>query len=262
MNTLIQVKNLSVHLSGFCLLKEVTFDLEAHDRLMIVGPNGAGKSTLIQAMVQGVPYQGEIILEGTNLASLSSQERARKVGVFAQRNEVHYGFSVKEVVALGRYSYRQGFLSANDEEEQIKVKEALEATGLSGKSEQSVLTLSGGELQRVFLAQLFAQDPQILLLDEPTNHLDILFHKELQELISTWAQKNGRAVIAVVHDLSLARLYGNKTLLLAGGEVKAFGSQKEVFGQGPLNEVYQMDVFRWMETLYAPWSTREGIKAN
>lgn len=253
MKSLLQVENLSVHLSGFCLLKEVTFQLEAHDRLMIVGPNGAGKSTLIQALVQGVPYQGEILMEGTNIAFLNNQERAKKVGVFAQRNEVHYGFTVREVVSLGRYAYRKGFLSSDDEEGRRKVEEALEATGLNGKSEQSVLTLSGGELQRTFLAQLFAQDPQILLLDEPTNHLDILFHKELQDLIFTWSQKKNRAVIAVVHDLSLARLYGNKVMLLSDGELMAYGQQEDVFNHGPFNEVYQMDIDEWMNTLYAPW---------
>lgn len=253
MKSLLQVENLSVHLSGFCLLKEVTFQLEAHDRLMIVGPNGAGKSTLIQALVQGVPYQGEILMEGTNIAFLNNQERAKKVGVFAQRNEVHYGFTVREVVSLGRYAYRKGFLSSDDEEGRRKVEEALEATGLNGKSEQSVLTLSGGELQRTFLAQLFAQDPQILLLDEPTNHLDILFHKELQDLIFTWSQKKNRAVIAVVHDLSLARLYGNKVMLLSDGELMAYGQQEDVFNHGPFNKVYQMDIDEWMNTLYAPW---------
>ena len=103
------------------------------------------------------------------------------------------------------------------------VARALELTGMARFVDQNVLTLSGGELQRTFLAQLFAQNPSVLLLDEPTNHLDLVYQKQVFELIAEWVKTPGRSVVSVVHDLSLARAYGTHGLLLDGGQVAAIG---------------------------------------
>ena len=179
-------------------------------------------------------------------------ELARNIGVLAQSHYVGYSFSVEEVVRLGRYAYAPTIFSHHSGEEQA-VREALEQTGRYEQRRQSVLTLSGGELQRTCLAQTFAQDPRLLLLDEPTNHLDLVYQKQVFELIQTWLSGQDRAVISVVHDLSLARAYGTRALLLDKGQVVADGAMAEVFSDDVLNRVYHMDVRDWMIRMLAQW---------
>ena len=117
-----------------------------------------------------------------------------------------------------------------------------------------MLTLSGGELQRTFLAQVLAQDPKLLLLDEPTNHLDLIYQKQIFALISSWLREPGRAVVSVVHDLSLARSFGTDALLMDHGRQIAHGSAAQVLTPERLNAVYGMDVPAWMRSLYAQWA--------
>ena len=116
-----------------------------------------------------------------------------------------------------------------------------------------MLTLSGGELQRTFLAQIFAQNPQILILDEPTNHLDLVYQQRTFELINEWLKTPGRAVISVVHDLNLAKAYGTSVLLLNHGKTVSHGTPNEALSAETLMSVYNMDVQKWMKTMLSQW---------
>ena len=118
---------------------------------------------------------------------------------------------------------------------------------------RNMLTLSGGEQQRVFLAQVFAQDPDLLILDEPANHLDLPFQQELFDLIGAWLQSPGRAVITVMHDLNLARRYGTHALLLERGKCVSKGLISEVMTPENLQQVYGMDVYAWMREMLSQW---------
>ena len=249
---MLKVENLSVTYGDLTILNGVSFDLAPGEWLMIVGPNGAGKSTLINAVTGGVPAKGNVFFEGRDARTMKAHELARGIGVLAQNHFVGYAFSVEEVVRLGRYAYAPTIFSRHSGEEQA-VRAALEQTGLYELRHQSVLTLSGGELQRTFLAQTFCQDPRLLLLDEPTNHLDLVYQKQVFELIQKWLKQEGRAVISVVHDLSLARAYGTRALLLDHGRVMADGPMEKVFSDEVLNRVYGMDVRDWMIRMLAQW---------
>ena len=252
--TLFKSENITVKISNLTLVNEVSFEVNENDKLIIIGPNGAGKSTLIRALAQGLPYKGKAYLRGKDLAKMKQIEIARSIGVLAQSHNINYSFTVEEIVSLGRYAYSQGLLMKNKDDKQY-IEEALEMTGLSDKRNQSVLTLSGGEIQRTFLAQVFAQNPEILILDEPTNHLDIQYQKQVFELIEKWMKNNGKSVIAVVHDLSLASFFGNQFLLMNKGNVIAEGTDKEVLIPEKLNNVYGMNVCEWMNTLYNQWES-------
>ena len=149
---MLKVENLSVAYGDLTILKDVSFSLEPGEWLMIVGPNGAGKSTLINAITGGVPAKGDVIFEGRNTRTMKPHELARGIGVLAQSHFVGYSFSVEEVVRLGRYAYAPTIFSRHSGEEDA-VRQALEQTGMWEQRRQSVLTLSGGELQRTFLAQ-------------------------------------------------------------------------------------------------------------
>ena len=100
---------------------------------------------------------------------------------------------------------------------------------------------------------MFAQDPKLLLLDEPTNHLDLVYQKQIFDMIADWLKAPGRAVISVVHDLSLAKAYGTKALLMHQGDSIAQGNVSEVLVPEHLNRVYQMNVQAWMHQMLSQW---------
>ena len=250
---MLDVKNLTVRYGTLAAVDQLSFTVSEGQWLMIVGPNGAGKSTILNAVSQGVPYTGTILFEGKDLAKMDTASRARSIGVLSQNHFVGYAFTVEEVVRLGRYAHRGGLFSSRNKDDETAIEEALERTGLGFLRRQSVLTLSGGELQRTFLAQVFAQNPRFLLLDEPTNHLDLVYQKQIFGLISEWLRTPGRAVVSVVHDLSLAKAYGTKALLLHHGHMAAYGDTESVMGAENLNTVYDMDVAEWMRTMLGQW---------
>ena len=251
---MLEVEHLSVRYGAFAAVDDCSFSVSDGQWLMIIGPNGAGKSTILSAVSQGVPYTGAIRFAGQDLKKTDAAARARSIGILSQNHFVGYAFTVEEVVRLGRYSHRSGLFSSRRAEDEAAVEDALERTGLTALRGQSVLTLSGGELQRTFLAQVFAQDPRYLLLDEPTNHLDLVYQKQIFALISEWLKTPGRAVVSVVHDLSLAKAYGTQALLLHRGRVVAHGDTGTVMRPENLNAVYDMDVAAWMRTMLEQWN--------
>jgi len=253
---MLDVKGLSVRYGDLVIVDDVSFQVESGQWLMIVGPNGAGKSTIIGAVSGGVPHSGHIDCMGKDMVSYKPHEIARIIGVLSQQYMVSYPFTVAEVVRMGRYAHSKGIFAGGSDEDEAAVARAIELTGLEPFLDHSVLTLSGGELQRTFLAQLFAQNPKLLILDEPTNHLDLVYQKQVFALISEWLKTPGRAVVSVVHDLSLARAYGTDALLLHESRAVAQGGAKEVLSPENLNRVYSMDVFEWMRQMFEQW--KEG----
>ena len=251
--TVLEVNDLSVRYGDLVIVERLRFTVEAGQWLMIVGPNGAGKSTLLNALTQGVSYTGEVRLEGKNVKAIKPARLAREMGMLMQSHEAAYSFTVEEVVALGRYAWSSRFLAGRGDGDREAVENALRLTGMEAQRGQSIRTLSGGELQRTFLAQVFAQDPKLLLLDEPTNHLDLVYQKQVFGIIADWLKTPGRAVASVVHDLSLARAYGTHALLMDHGRAVACGPAGEVLTPVNLDPVYQMDVAAWMRALLAQW---------
>lgn len=251
---MLEVKNLSVNYGEFDALHNLTFSADNASWLMIVGPNGAGKSTAVSAISQSIKYSGEILLDGKNLKEFKPKQLAQNIGVLSQKNSAGYSFTVNEIVRLGRYAYSDNVFGTLSDEDSAHIANALEKTGMAEFAEKSILTLSGGELQRAFLAQVFAQNPKMLILDEPTNHLDLVYQKQVFELIEKWISDTGRSVISVVHDLSLARAYGTHALLLDGGRTVAFGKAKDVLNRENLSAAYSMDVFGWTNELLSAWT--------
>ena len=250
---MLDIRGLSVRYGDLVIVDEVSFSVGSGAWLMIVGPNGAGKSTIINAISGGAQYSGHISCMGKDIKSYKPHDIAKIIGVLSQRHLISYPFTVGEIVRLGRYAHSKGVFAGGTDEDEQAVARAIELTGMGPFLDQSALTLSGGELQRTFLAQLFAQEPSILILDEPTNHLDLVYQKQVFALIGEWLKTPGRAVVSVVHDLSLARAYGTDALLLHEGKVVSQGPAHETLSPENLNEVYSMDVFEWMRTMLAQW---------
>lgn len=250
---MLNVENMTVRYGENTIVKAISFDVLEGQWLMLVGPNGAGKSTIVNAIAQGVPYSGNVTFGGKDVHRMKPSEFAKNCGILTQTHNVNYSFTVEEIIRLGRYSYSGGLFAKSSSNDDKAVEDAARLTGMLSLMQQSVLTLSGGELQRTFLAQLFAQNPRLLILDEPSNHLDLVYQRQIFELTREWLAHSGRAVISVVHDLSLAKKYGTHALLLHNGRIEAFDTADKVLTRANLNTVYSMDVYAWMQSQITIW---------
>lgn len=250
---MMHAEHVAVSYGDFRALKDMSFHVEKGQWLMIIGPNGAGKSTVVKAISQGVAYEGKISYCGQNLATMNPRDIAMEIAILAQNRYVNYDFKVEDIVALGRYAHGTGLFPRLTDEDRALIDHALEMTGMEKLRHKTILTLSGGEIQRCFLSRVFAQDPKLLILDEPTNHLDLQYQKQLFELIKDWLTED-KAVISVVHDLLLARAYGTHGLLLGEGKSVAAGKIEDILDPDCVNPVYKMDIHQWMRSLLKCWA--------
>lgn len=208
----------------------------------VLGPNGSGKSTLLKCIYRTLtPDSGAIFLNGTPLSDYSYRKSAQLLAVLAQHNFYNFDFSVKDVVLMGRAPYKKALETDNATDHRL-VAESLDLVGMSGFSDRSFKTLSGGEQQRVILARALVQQTPCLILDEPTNHLDIKYQLQMMDLVCGL----DRTVIAAIHDLNIAAMYCDRIYLLKSGEVFAAGSVDEVLTKQNIAQVYGVDatVFR------------------
>lgn len=207
---------------------------------VVVGPNGSGKSTLLKVMVgQTAAKSGSVYLDGKPLAQWSGREVAKRVAYLPQsRNDTN--ISVFRMALHGRFPYLSYPRHYTDKDEEMVVR-AAERMGIRDLLEKSVSELSGGEKQRAFLTMALVQDAPILLLDEPTTYLDISAQLELMELLAQLARE-GKTVIAVLHDLNHALRFADEIVLLANGELKQCGTPEEVRKASILEEVFHVRI--------------------
>ena len=250
---MLQVEHLSVRYGNRTVVDNVSFEVRPGEWWVIAGPNGAGKTSLISALTCCTGSTGSVRVDGKEAAGYKPGELARRIGVLAQTNPAMYDFTVGEVVEMGRYAHREGFLRSRDPEGPEKVTEALVLTEMESMRDRSMLSVSGGESQRAFLAQVLAQDPKLLILDEPANHLDLPFQSRFLGMVRQWLTGPGRAVITVLHDLTLARRYATHALLMCDGKAEACGPAADVLTPENLYRVYRMDVYAWMRESLALW---------
>lgn len=228
-----------------------SLELRSGRVLALVGPNGSGKSTLLRALARLHPRDaGTITLgEDEGLDSLSAQEFSRRVTMLSQNRPHPHGLTVADVVAFGRHPYRRRFAGPSPDDHEA-ITWALAATGTEAMATRAVDELSGGELQRVWLATCLAQRTGVLMLDEPTNHLDLRYQVEVLDLARDLADEHGVAVGLVLHDLDQAASVADEIVLLHQGRVRASGAPDEVLTTDLLTEVYDLpiDVVRDPET--------------
>ncbi|WP_291278038.1 ABC transporter ATP-binding protein [Galactobacter sp.] len=223
----------------------VSLELTPGSVTALVGPNGSGKSTLLRSLARlHAPDTGRILIGDDNLldaAEHSAREFARDVTLFAQSRIAPAGLSVREIVEFGRHPYRKRFagMSAQDRD---AVNRAMAVTGISDMASRPASQLSGGEVQRVWLACCLAQETGIVLLDEPTNHLDLRYQTEILDLILDLSQEIGAAVGVVLHDLDQAARVADTVALLAEGSVLASGSPLDVLTADHIGTAYGVPV--------------------
>jgi iron complex transport system ATP-binding protein len=201
----LKISDLSLTLGGRQILQAINLAMETGEALALVGPSGAGKTTLVRAILGLQPTAaGKITINGQDLRRLSGRERASRLGWLPQMGMVAEPIAVADLVAAARFRFdelRPTTLAA--------VGAALASCGIARLGSQAVNTLAGGELQRVAVAALVAQDPETFLLDEPSNHLDVRRQRDLYRLLGDeW--RGGRGLMVITHDVNLLAALGGQ----------------------------------------------------
>lgn len=242
---MLTVKHLTGGYDETPIVKDVSFSVQKGEFFGVLGPNGSGKTTLLK-MLTGVQsfQQGEVFIENKLLQAYSSKERAQMIAVLPQLSELSYTYTVKEIVSLGRYAHQRGLLKTLTSEDERKIENAMKQTDVLRFAHKPIQSLSGGEKQRVYLAQALAQEPKLLFLDEPTNHLDLAYQKQLLDMLRKWTEENELTVVAVFHDLDLASLYCDRLLMLKDGIVEKLATPAEVLKEDTIEEIYQIKTKR------------------
>lgn len=224
---------------GVTLLDAVDLEVRRHELLAVVGPNGAGKSTLLGLLAGDLrPTRGSVTDDGAPVASLRPAELARRRAVLLQEHRLSFPFTVADVVRMGRAPWRG--TAAEDDDDRV-VAEAAAAGEVAHLGDRRFPTLSGGERARTAYARARAQATPLLLLDEPTAALDIR-HQEMVLAQARDLARRGHAVVAVLHDLSLAAAYADRVLLLGDGRPRALGTPADVLRPDLLGDVYRHPV--------------------
>ncbi|QCX28134.1 ABC transporter ATP-binding protein [Nocardioides jishulii] len=216
----------------------VSVDIRPGVVTALVGPNGSGKSTVLRSLARLHPVtSGSVELDGVDSAPLNARAFARRVTLLSQSRPHPSGVTVQDVVTFGRHPHRHRFsaLSADDHR---AIDDAMTLTGVTAMADRPVDQLSGGELQRVWLASCLAQDTGVILLDEPTNHLDLRYQVETLDLVRDLADHHGTAVGVVLHDLNQTAAVADRVVLLHHGRVIAAGDPADVLTSDHLSEVY------------------------
>lgn len=253
---MLKIKNLYSGYDDLDIIKDISIDVNKGENLFIIGPNGCGKSTLLKSIANVIDYRGNIKIDDKEVSSFDRKTLAKRVGLMSQISEIHFPYTVYETVSLGRYPYTKGFFSSLSKEDIKIVLDNIEKVGLTKEKDKMITDLSGGQLQRVFLAKLFSQDPDIILLDEPTNHLDYKYQIELLEYVKIWSKSKNKIVVGVLHDLNLVHNFADNVIMLDKGVIVSKGKTKEVLNGFKLKDVYDIDIKEFMLKALNKWNEK------
>jgi iron complex transport system ATP-binding protein len=259
---MIEVRDLSAGYGAGDVIKGLSFKAERGESLCILGPNGCGKSTLLKSIARIIPCQGSVLLEGRETASLSRRELAKKVAVLGQTAQIYFPYTVRETVSLGRYAYSRGFLKTLSREDEEIIGDAIKTLDLWDIKDRMIDELSGGQLQRVFLAKTMVQNPELVLLDEPTNHLDLKNQMDLLLYLKGWIKENNKTLVGVFHDLNLVHHFGDSALILKDGRTAAWGKVEQVLEGETLQRVYGVDIRGFMLESLEKWERAQPSRGG
>ncbi len=248
---MISINNLYVSYETTDAVSNVSFSAE-NQFLAIIGPNGSGKSSILKAIMNTVQSRGTVLIDESNISKMSAKELSKRIALFSQTNQSYFPYTVYETVLQGRYPYTNKWKGYQKEDIEITLS-VLDELSLVELKDRLITQLSGGELQRVFLARVLVQEPDILLLDEPTNHLDLTYQVEILSYIKKWQMKHKKTVIAVLHDLNMVQNYADDVLLLQEGESVLLGHKSSVLHSREVAYVYNFNVRDWNIDVLRKW---------
>lgn len=219
-------------------IKDLSVDFPKGEITTILGPNGSGKSTLL-SLASGLNKvkEGKVSIEGKDITKLKYKEIAKIVATVHQQNSVPSDITVRDLVGYGRLPFKKRFEQINNEDNDI-INWVLKETGLEGMEDKLVMSMSGGERQRVFIAMALAQKPKILFVDEPTTYLDIYHQVEVLELIQRLNRENKTTIIMVLHDINQAIKYSENIVIMKNGAIIEQGKSNEIVNEDLIKRVY------------------------
>jgi iron complex transport system ATP-binding protein len=199
----IEVRDLTLMYGNETVLDALNLPIPRGKVTVLAGPNGCGKSTLLRAIRRlHTGQRGQILLDGVDIARLGAKDLARQIGLLAQSPNAPPDMTVEELVRLGRYPH-QAMLQPWSEKDGQAVNRAMEGTGVSGLRRRRIGSLSGGQMQRAWIAMVLAQETEVICLDEPVNHLDMAHQLDCLDLVAKLNREDGRTIVLVLHDLTL-----------------------------------------------------------
>lgn len=239
---MIRIENLSF---GYCkknILKNINLSFKEGSFTGILGPNGSGKSTLLKNILGYLkPNSGSVFINDENINHMKRKEYAKLVGFVPQKSGFSMAVSVEEFILLGRIPHLKNKWNGFEKNDREITDEIIKQMNLEKFRERNVLTLSGGEFQRVLVARALCQQPKILLLDEPTSALDLNYAVELLGVVKELSVYKGITVVTVLHDLNLASFFCSDLVLMKNGGVYMTGNQNNIIDSDVLKDVYGFD---------------------
>jgi len=251
---MLEVRDLFANYGGEDVIRNINFTAQGGESLCVLGPNGCGKSTLLKSIARVIDYRGAVLMDGEDIAAMARKELAKKVALLNQSASVYFPYTVYETVSMGRYAYSHGFLKNLSAADTEIINNILIKLDIGDIKDRMIDELSGGTLQRVFLARTLAQTPDLILLDEPANHLDLKHQIELLNFLKAWVKDDNKTLISVFHDLNLARQFSDTAIVLNNGAIAANGNIDEVLNGEVLSGVYGIDIRAFMRESLGKWN--------
>ncbi|OLQ85468.1 iron ABC transporter ATP-binding protein [Vibrio ponticus] len=234
---MIKLEKLTKLFGQNAVVKKASAEFEKGKVTSIIGPNGAGKSTLLSMASRLVSKdEGQVFIDCKEIADWDTKELAKRLAVLRQANSITMRFTVREMIAFGRFPYSQGKLTSED---QTIINQAIEYLDLVAIQHKYLDELSGGQRQLAFIAMVIAQDTDYVFLDEPLNNLDIKHSLQIMRNVGRLAREMNKAVVVVIHDINFAACYSDKIIALKKGQVVAQGDVEAVIQADVLESIYE-----------------------
>lgn len=238
---MLKIQNLSAGYPGHPVLQDISLTIPSGKVTAIAGPNGCGKSTLLKALCGILPAKGSVSWGGRELTGLAPRELARVIAYLPQNRQVPE-ITAERLVLHGRFPYLSYPRRYREEDRRIAWG-AMVRMGVADLAQRNMTSLSGGQRQKVYIAMALAQDTPVVLLDEPNAYLDIAHQLQLMHQARMLAEE-GKAVVLVLHDLTMALEKADHLVVLSQGALAAQGPPEAVFHSGTLTETFGVEVRR------------------
>lgn len=236
---MINVKSLNKNYGTHQVLHNIDFTIPKGNVVSLIGPNGAGKSTLLSIISRLEESDtGQISIDGKDIHKYHLHELAKKTSYLKQHNSYDLKLKIEELIAFGRFPYSQGNLTRTDYN---KIDEAIEIMNLANIRNAYIDEISGGQLQRVFLAMVFAQDTDYILLDEPLNNLDMKHCLSTMQLTEQLVKEYNKTIIMVIHDINFAANYSDIIIGMKEGKIACIDKTENIIKEDVLKNLYDID---------------------
>ena len=247
----IEVKDLTLSYGTDVVLDALSLPIPAGQITVLAGPNGCGKSTLLRAIRRlHAPNSGQVLLDAEDISGLNGKALGRRIGLLAQSPSAPQDMTVEELVRLGRYPH-QAMLQPWSPKDDEAVSAAMAGTGVDSMRSRRICSLSGGQLQRAWIAMVLAQDTDVICLDEPVNHLDMAHQLDCLELVTRLNRDQGRTIVLVLHDLNLAARYADQLVFVHNGRVRERGAPEVMMRADLIAEVFDVNAAIIMDPIHA-----------